>query len=109
MLGQVSVAAATAIIGFDLCRDTFWQQSNRNRRIVALGLCGSAAALDTKCRLQVGEVQAGDIYNAATGPPTRDHMFRIGTLVPAGQEVHLFVEDAPATNPINAAIDFEEL
>jgi len=108
MLGQVSVAAATAVVGYDLARDTYWQQSNRSRRIVAIGLKGSAAALDTKVRLMVGAQQVGEMFNSGTGAPNRDDMFRIGAIVPPGQEVHLFVDDAPATNPINASVDFEE-
>jgi len=108
MLGQVSVAAATAVLGFDLARDTYWQQSNRPRNLVAVGLSGSAAALDTKVRIMVGAHQVGEMFNDSTGAPNRDAMFRISAIVPAGQEVHAFVDDAPATNPINAAFDFQE-
>jgi len=108
MIGQVSVAAATAVIGYDLARDTHWQQSNRHRVLVAVGLCGSAAALDTKVRLMAGSRQIGELYNAATGAVLRDHMFRIGAKIPAGEEVHALIEDAPATNPINIVCDFAE-
>jgi len=107
-LGQVSIAAATAVVGYDLAQNTYWQQSRRPRRIIAIGLKGSAAALDTKIRLSVDAVQVGDIFNSGTGAPNRDDMFRIGAIVPAGAEVHAFVEDAPATNPINLAVDFQE-
>ena len=108
MLGQVSVAAATAVVGYDLARDTYWQQHSRPRRIVAVGLSGSAAALDTKIRILVGSNQVAEVFNDGTGAPNRDSMFRIGATVPAGTEVHAFVDDAPATNPINLAVDFEE-
>jgi len=108
MLGQVSVAAASAVLDYDLLRDQTFKTSQRARRIVAVGLAGSAAALDTKCKLMVGNLEVGVIYNAATGAPTRDHMFRIGAYVPPGAEVYLIVTDAPATNPINASIDFAE-
>lgn len=108
MLGQVSIAAATAIVGYDLARDTYWQQSARWRQVVAIGLKGSAAALDTKVRFMIGSVVVAEIFNSGTGAPNRDDLFRIGSWVPPNQEVHAFVEDAPATNPINLAIDFSE-
>ena len=108
MLGQVSIAAATAVLDYDLFRDKLWRQSGRPRRIVAIGLAGSAAALDSKARLTIGAVEVGEIYNAATGAVLRDHMFRIGAHVPAGAEVHLYVTDAPTTNPLNASVDFKD-
>jgi len=108
MLGQVSIAAATAVIGYDLASNTYWQQSRRPRRIIAIGLKGSAAALDTKVRVSVDAMQVAEIYNDGTGANTREDMFRIGAAVPAGSEVHAFVEDAPASNPINLVVDFAE-
>ena len=108
MLGQVSVAAATAVVGYDLARDTYWQQHSRPRRLVAVGLKGSAAALDTKVRIMVGSNQVGELYNDGTGAPNKDSMFRIGAPIPAGTEVHAFVDDAPTTNAINLVMDFEE-
>ena len=109
MLGQFSIAAATAVLGFDLASNTYWQQHSRPRRLVAVGLRGSAAALDTKVRILAGTNQIAELYNDTTGAVNRDAMFRIGSMIPAGVEVHVFVDDAPATNPINGALDFEEL
>lgn len=108
MLGQVSVAAATCVIGYDLARDTTWQQSDRPRRMLAVGLAGSAAALDTQISIFVGNVKTGDMYNSGTGAPNRDSMFRMGDIVPAAQEVHFFIVDIPATNPLNLAVDFAD-
>lgn len=108
MLGQVSIAAASAVVGYDLASGTTWQNSTHPRQMVAVGLTGSAAALDTLVEVFVGDRRVGEIYNSATGAPARDNMFRMGVDVPAGEDVHLFVRDAPATNPINAAIDFAE-
>ena len=109
MLGQVSVPAAAAILDYDLARDTEWQQAGRMRKLIAVALAGSAAALDTKVRIMIGSAQVGTIFNSKTGAPNRDDMFRIGSLVPANTEVHFFVADAAATNPINLAADFEDL
>ena len=107
MLVQVSVAAATAVLGYDLLRDNPFQQSASARRIVAVALKGSAAALDSKVDLMVGALKVGEIFNSGTGAPNRDDLFRIGAFVPPNQEVHAYVTDAPATNPLNLAIDFE--
>jgi hypothetical protein len=109
MLGQVSVAAASAVLGADLAANTYWQQSNRPRNIVAIGLKGSAAALDTKVRVLVGANQVGEVFNSGTGAPNRDDLFRLAAFVPSGEEVHVFVDDAAASNPINLTVDFQEL
>lgn len=105
MIGQVSIAAATAVVGFDLAAGTTWRVSNLPRRALAAGLAGSAAALDTKVDIFVGNVKVGEMFNSATGAPNRDSMFRIGYLVPAGAPISIIVTDAPATNPINFAMD----
>lgn len=108
MIAQESIAAATAVVGYDLLQNSSLRQSNRPRSIVAIGLAGSAAALDTKCDLFIGQIRVGTLFNVGTGAPNKDTMFRVGARVPAGEEVHLFVVDAPATNPINPALDFAE-
>ena len=106
MIGQVSILAATAIVGYDLFADQSWQQSDRPRRINALGLNGSAAGLDTEVELFIGNLKVGNVFNTTTGAVNRDAMFRVGDIIPANTEVHLYVVDAPVTNPINASIDF---
>jgi len=105
MIGQVSIAAATAVVGYDLASNTTWKTSSFNRRIIAAGMAGSAAALDTKVDIFVGNVKVGDLYNSALGAPNRDAMFRVGFTVPAGSPIAVLVTDAPATNPINFNID----
>lgn len=107
MIGQVSVAAATAVLGYDLCSNTTWQNSGANRTILAAGLAGSAAALDSKVDLFVGSVKVGEMYNTSTGAVQRNvDMFRVGQRVPAGMPISALVVDAPATNPLNLTIDF---
>ena len=105
---QVSVAAATAVVDYDLLRNTQFKVSSRPRRLVAAGLRGSAAALDTLVALMVGTTEVGRIYNDATGAPNRDAMFRIGARVPPNMEITAKVVDAPATNPINLAVDLQD-
>ena len=104
-LQQVSIAAATAVVGYDLLTSAEFQVAPYRRRIVASGLAGSAAALDTLIRLMVGNTEVAKQYNSATGAPDRDAMFRIGEDVPGGTEIRAYIVDAPATNPINLALD----
>ena len=108
MLLSASIPAATAVVGYDLIEGNSLKQSDKPRSLIAAALAGSAAALDTVVDLFVGQVKVGGMYNSAVGAPNRDHLFRIGVYVPANQEVHAYVVDAPATNPINIILDFQE-
>ncbi len=107
-LEYVSIAAATAVVDYDLLTDAVFKSAARGRRLIAAGLRGSAAAGDTEVRLTVGAVQVGKLFNDATGFPNRDAMFRIGAGVPGNTDVHAYVVDAPSTNPINLALDFAD-
>ena len=104
-LMQVSIAAATAVVNYDLLSSAIFRTDGRSRRIVAAGLAGSAAALDTIVRLMVGSNQVATMYNTGTGAPNRDDMFRVGENVPPNTPIHAYVVDAPSTNPINMALD----
>lgn len=104
-LQQVSIAAATAVLGYDLLRDASFRVANYWRKVMLVGLAGSAAALDTAVRLLARNVEIAFLYNAATGAVLRDHMFSVGERIPPGIELIARVEDAPATNAINFAAD----
>jgi len=104
---QESIAAAVAVVGYDLLQNSSMRQSNKNRTLIAAGLQGSAAAGDTEVELTIGTNRVGKLFNVTTGFPNRDAMFRVGQPVPSGEEVHAYVRDAPATNPINIALDFD--
>jgi len=107
-VGMVSVAAATAVVGFDLFADEWFQQLSEDRDLTAIGLAGSAAALDTLVELFVGTEKIGEFYNTATGAVLMDaHLVEIEGDVPEGELLHLYVADAPATNPINAVLVWE--
>lgn len=107
-IGQISVAAATAVVGYDLFDGEWFQQLPYARAINTIGLAGSAAALDTLCELFVETVKVGEFYNSATGAVLMDaHGQSLGAVfVPPGSKLHLYVTDAPATNPINAIIEW---
>ena len=108
MIGQVSVAAAVAVLGYDLARDTTWRVSGTRRMLNSMGLAGSAAALDSKIDVFIGDVKVGELYNSSLGAVQRNtDMFRSGAVVTPGTPISLIVTDAPATNPLNATVDFD--
>jgi hypothetical protein len=106
MLGSVSIAAATAVVGYDLTRDQLWKQAGHPRRMVGLALCGSTAAGDTKVIVYVGTRRVAEVYNTAAGFPTRDHQKPMNEPIPAGTALAVIVDDAPVTNPINLEVTF---
>lgn len=102
MLISNSVAAAVAVVGYDLFQDLPNATIAAGQRITGVGLRGSAAAVDTKVRIMAGNVEVASIYNNNTGAPGRDDMLPV-TYVHRGPPVRVYgiVTDAPATNPIN--------
>jgi len=109
MIGQNSIAAAVAVLGYDLATGKTWRSSNKRRWCGGFGLAGSAAALDTHVRLMAGQVEIGDFYNSSVGAVTKDvDMFPVGAWVEAGLNIGIIIDDAPVTNPINVAIDLQE-
>lgn len=107
-VGQVSVAAATAVVGYDLFSDEWFQQLSEDRELTSIGVAGSAAALDTLLELFVGVVKIGEFYNSALGMVLMDaHMVPIDADVDEGELLHLYVVDAPTTNPINIVLTWD--
>lgn len=101
-----SVAAATAVVGYNLLSQAEEKQSSRRRTLVGAGLAGSAAAGDTECEVKAGARTVANLFNLATGFPTRDHVMRVGEVIEANEELQVLVKDAPATNAINLILDF---
>lgn len=106
---SVSVAAATAIVGYNLIKDEKWKSATYARKISGISLVGSAAIADTQVELWVGEARKGVFWNTSAGasvsPKKEDTRFP-NCLVPANSEVQVKVTDAPATNPIICTIAF---
>ena len=107
-VGEVSVAAATAVVGYDLLDGEWFQQLPYPRLLNLLGLAGSAAALDTEAELFVDTQKVGTFTNSATGAVLMDaHGKKLGAVfVPSFSNIHLYITDAPATNPINAVLEW---
>ena len=106
-LSILSVAAATAVVGYDLLTNRQdISMSSQARVLRALGLVGSAAAGDTVAEIKVANRVVATLYNTATGFPTNDaSKFPTYYNVPSGAPVSVIVTDAPATNAINLLID----
>ena len=104
-LEQVSIPAATAVLDYDLLTDAAFKTANYPRRVVAGGCAGSAVILDAGVRLNIDNVYIATLYNSSLLAVTRDDMFRIGEIVPAGASLRAIVFDAAATSAIQLALD----
>lgn len=109
-VGQNSVAAATAVLGYDLTTNQIWKTSSLDRALTGIALKGSAAANDTKVDVYVDSVKVGEFYNTSTGFPNMDDVIPMDmNFVPAGANLSIIVTDAPSTNPINVIVTWEEV
>lgn len=106
-LTVVSVAAATAVLGYDLLTNRpDIATSSRGRVLRAVGLTGSAAAGDASVDFKVGNRVVASLFNSATGFPSNDAAkFPTSFAVPAGEPLSIIVTDAPVTNALNALVD----
>jgi len=110
MIMELSVAAATAVVGYDLMTGHPLARSGRHRILRGIGMTGSAAAGDTQAEIYTGERRSGVVYNSGTGFPNRDHIKNAGNVfIKLGDPLRLNITDAPATNPINVILDIQEL
>ena len=109
MIGQVSVAFGTAIVGYDLFKDTIWQQAPYPRILSGVGLCGGAVALDSKASVYIGTVKVGEFYNSAAGAVlVNQHMFSMNAEIPAGDLIHCYVDDPAPSGNINVVVELLE-
>jgi len=113
-LYQLEVAAASAAVNDDLINNApeQWKPArnvNRGRRIYRAALTGSAAAADTKIRLEVGGKPIAVMYNTSTGNlTTKDEILPIGATVPPNVDFKAVVIDAAATNPVYLLLFMDE-
>lgn len=103
---NVSVAAATAILDYDLfsLNEDLRRRSYR-RVIMGIGVCGSGAAGDTEFELKVNGQKYGRYRNITTGWPTRDHRKAVQIPVPENALIEAEVTDAAVTNAINIEVE----
>ena len=105
---EISIAAATAVLGHNMLGNSIHRQSARQRTLRAVALAGSAAAGDSEVQVLIGATEVARKFNAATGFPVREHLAAVGRRVPADTEVAVIVTDAPATNPLNLLMLFDD-
>lgn len=104
MIGQVSIAAATAVVDYDLFQNTRWNVSSKPRVITGIACVGSAAINDFNFDLFVEMTFVGKFYNTKSGvtAPIQEDIIPLGRrLVPVGSKITAIVADAPTTNPVN--------
>ena len=105
MIGQVSVAAGTAVAGYDIFRDQVWNTSAKARYLYGIAVAGSAAGGDCSFNLYIDQFHVGEFFVTATGWPTRDHVIPLkGNAVPPGAKIAAIMVVAPTTNPINVIL-----
>jgi len=95
----VGVAAATAVVGYDLLQDQVWNRSPVNRVLQGIALTGSAVVGDSEVEVFVDEVRIGSYFNNKLLVANIDDLLPTGNLgVPAGALLRAIVRDAPATS-----------
>jgi hypothetical protein len=107
MLIENSVAAATAVVGYDLLQDQPNATIQPGQQITLVALKGSAAAGDSKVQITAGNITVAEIFNNAVGFPARDDLVPVAYVHPAGAgatRIYAKVTDAPASNPLNIAV-----
>lgn len=108
-MGQASIAAATAVLGYDLTTGQIWATSSADRALTGFAITGSAAGGDTKVDVFIDQVKIGEFFNTTTGYPTRDHFYALDNFVPAGSKISIIVTDAAASNPVNIVMTWDEM
>jgi len=107
----VGVAAATAVVGYNLTQNERWARSPVHRRLMGIGLTGSAVIGDTECDVFINEVRVAGLFNSALLTPQvdRDIIPVASLLVPAGAELQVVVTDAPATSILYFMASLDDL
>jgi hypothetical protein len=99
---EVSRAAATAVVDYDMFTGVPGAEIQPGERCVGIALKGSAAAGDSRVRFMAGDTLIGWIYNNSTGAPGRDDVIPATYRNRTGSTQRLYgiVTDAPASNPL---------
>lgn len=105
------VAAATAVVGYNLATGERWARSPVNRVLKGVAITGSAVIGDSEVDVYIDEVRVSGFFNSALLTPQvdRDIVPQPSLLVPAGAEIQAIVIDAPATSIIYFLVALEDL
>ena len=107
MIGQVSIPAATAVVGYDLFQNETWNISSRRRAIQGIAAVGSTAINDCQFDLFVEDKKIGTFYNTRAGviAPLQEDAIPLGRIyVPPGSKISGIVTVAPAASPLIARV-----
>jgi hypothetical protein len=102
---EESVAAATAVLGYDIFQNATYKTSANDRVIRGFSVTGSAAVGDSKVSLRVGQLEVAAKYNGKLLFANKDDLIPVGARIPKGMPVSCIVTDAAATHPLNIMID----
>ena len=104
-----AVAAATAVVGYDLFTGEVWARSPVDRILTGTGVTGSAVIGDSEVELFIDEVRVGSFFNNRLLVPTQDEVVDLEDLyIPAGAQLRSIVRDAPATSLIYHTVVVED-
>lgn len=102
MIGQVSIANAVALVGYDCFTNEKWNVSGQPRQLTGVAMAGSTAAGDCEADLFVGSKLVTHLFNSAAGFPLREHLKALGRIyVPPGSKISCIITNAAVGNPIN--------
>ena len=104
---RVAVAAATAVVDFDLMEDQRLQSVSYTRTLTGLKLTGSAVIGDTIVDLFIGEDYLGRYANTSLTEGNRDDIQPLpNVMVYASEQIHVVVVDAPTSHPVVVNINY---
>lgn len=103
---EVTVAAATAVLAYDLLKDVVGKRDSSPRTLIGIGLAGSAVAGDAAVDIMVNSIPVATLYNLVLAWPTKDHILPCNIFVPGDAELAAVVVDAPVTSPLNLVLIF---
>ncbi len=99
----VNIAAATAVVGYDLFQNERMNVSSQPRMFSVVGMVGGAAIADTTVELFVESKLIGTFVNKAIGSAAvifPDYYEPVGNIyVPAGSKISAIVRAQGGTNP----------
>jgi len=102
------IAAATAVVGYDLLTNVRDARANYSRVLDGLVLVGSAAAGDTEIELFIGGKSVGKYINTSTGVAydRQKDLIPMDIFIPANSPMEARVTDAASTNAVVLQLEF---
>lgn len=105
-----AVAAATAIVGYDMFTGEVWARAPQNRILTGIAVTGSAVIGDAEVEPHIDEVRVSNFFNSKLLLPNNDDLMTLESLgVPAGAQLRCIVRDAPATSILYVMVSLEDI